>query len=127
MQRTPPELTSLARRLRNEATPAERKLWQTLRNFRPRFTRQLIVGPYVIDLACRSLKLGVELDGAHHADQIEQDQRRTDILAAHGWTVLRFWNNDVMDNVEGVVTAIAEALSRASTHPRSLPEREGSV
>ena len=48
------------------------------------------------------------------------------MLAAHGWRVLRFWNNDVMDNVEGVVTAIAEAVSRASTHPRPLPEREGS-
>ena len=125
MQRVPPELTANARDLRRQATPAERALWQALRDHRPRFTRQLVVGHFIIDLACRSLKIGIELDGGHHASQIGKDDARTAYLAAQGWTILRFWNNDVMDNLDGVVTVIVTALARASTHPQPLPSREG--
>jgi very-short-patch-repair endonuclease len=64
MQRIPPELRSAARALRRDTTPAERKLWHALWNHRPRFTRQLIVSHYIIDVACRTLKLAIELDGA---------------------------------------------------------------
>lgn len=121
MQRTAPEVTATARRLRREATPAERRLWHALRDTRPRFTRQLAVGNAVLDLACRSLKIAVELDGGHHALQVEEDLARTRMLEERGWTVLRFWNTDVMSNTEGVVTAILAAVSRASTHPQPLP------
>ncbi|MBN8840568.1 MAG: DUF559 domain-containing protein [Sphingomonadales bacterium] len=126
MQRVPPELTRNARELRREATPAERTLWHALRSHRPRFTRQLVVGHFVIDLACRSAKVGVELDGGHHALQEEADAARTAYLAAHGWVILRFWNNDVSENLAGVVATILAAVARGSTHPQPLPSREGS-
>ena len=126
MQRTAPEVTAVARRLRSEATPAERRLWHALRGVRPRFTRQLPVGNAVIDIACRSARIAIELDGGHHALHLEADLARTRGLEARGWTVLRFWNNDVTDNLEGVVSVILAAVSRASTHPRPLPSREGS-
>jgi very-short-patch-repair endonuclease len=126
MQRIPPELIANARQLRRDATPAERLLWNALRSHRPRFTRQLVVGHYIIDLACRSVKLGVELDGGHHALQVEADEGRTRYLAAQGWTVLRFWNNEVLENVEGVVEVILAAVAQAATHPRPLPCREES-
>ena len=126
MQRTPPELTANARALRRDATPAERVLWNALRSQRPRFTRQLVVGHYIIDIACRSVRVGVELDGGHHALQVEADEVRSQYLAAQGWRVLRFWNNDVLENVDGVVEVILTAVAQAATHPRPLPFREGS-
>lgn len=126
MQRTPPELTSAARALRRDATPAERKLWHALRDHHPRFTRQLVVSHFIVDIACRSIKLAIELDGGHHGEQVEADRARTAYLKAQGWTVLRFWNNDVLTNLEGVYGTIIEAVSRASIHPQPLPSREGS-
>jgi very-short-patch-repair endonuclease len=126
MQRIPPELTQSARSLRHNATPAERRLWQALRTHRPRFTRQLVVGHFILDLACRSARIGIELDGAHHALQIEADEARTAYLNAQGWTILRFWNGEVLDNLDGVVEVVLAAVARGSTHPRPLPFREGS-
>ncbi|MCM8731706.1 endonuclease domain-containing protein [Hephaestia sp. GCM10023244] len=117
MQRTAAELTANARRLRREATSAERCLWQALRHHRPRFTRQLVVGDRIVDIACRSARIAIELDGGHHALQTEQDKARTTYLEARGWTVLRFWNNDVTDNLDGVVQVILAAVARGSTHP----------
>ena len=125
MQRTTPEMRSAARALRNEPTAAERKLWQVLHDHRPRFTRQLVVSHYIIDIACRSLKIAVELDGGHHGEQVEADQARTAYFEAQGWTVLRFWNNDVLNNLDGVYRTITDAVRQASTHPRPLPFREG--
>ncbi len=125
MERIPPELTRNARTLRREATPAERMLWRALSPCRPRFTRQLVVGHHIIDLACRSAKLGIELDGGHHAEQVEADERRTRYLTERGWRILRFWNNEVIDNVDGVVTIVLAAVAQAATHPRPLPFREG--
>ncbi|WP_341209959.1 DUF559 domain-containing protein [uncultured Sphingomonas sp.] len=126
MQRIPPELTQNARRLRREATPAERLLWNALRSHRPRFTRQLVVGHFIVDLACRSVRIGVELDGGHHAVQIDADEARSRYLATQGWTILRFWNNEVLENVEGVVEVILTAVAQAATHPQPLACREGS-
>nr|WP_295560307.1 DUF559 domain-containing protein [uncultured Sphingomonas sp.] len=126
MQRTPPELCAIARQLRSDPTPAERRLWGVLREHRLRFTRQLLVSHDVIDIACRQLKLGIELDGGHHGDQIERDEARTAYLAAHGWTIRRFWNGDVLDDLDGVCAAILAAVAQAATHPRPLPCREGS-
>lgn len=125
VQRIPPELTANARQMRREPTQAEHKLWQRLRTLHPRFTRQLVSGHYIADLACRSLELIVELDGGQHAT-LATDAERTRYLEAQGWTVLRFWNNDVLGNADGVMTAILEAVARASTHPQPLPCREGS-
>lgn len=127
MQRTPPELRSAARSLRTNATEAERKVWYALRGHRPRWTRQLVVSHYILDFACRSVRLGVELDGGHHALQQGADAARTQYLQGQGWSVLRFWNNDVLANTDGVVQVILnETEARASTHPQPLPSREGS-
>ncbi|TPG41149.1 DUF559 domain-containing protein [Sphingomonas koreensis] len=136
MQRTAPELTANARRLRRDATPAERLLWHALRGHQPRFTRQLVIGDVIVDTACRSARLAIELDGGHHALQTDKDQARTEYLEARGWIVMRFWNNEVMDNVEGVVRVILAAVARASTHPRpsvrsamlpAWPEQRGAL
>ena len=92
----------------------------------PRFTRQLVISHYVADFACRSLRLIVEVDGGQHAT-LATDAERTGYLEAQGWMVLRFWNNDVLANTDGVVAAIVEAVVRASTHSQPLPCREGSL
>jgi len=127
MKRVPAQLTDNARALRNGATEAERRLWHILSRYRPRFTRQLVVGPYIIDLACRQARLAIELDGSQHLDALAYDAGRTAYLEKQGWRVLRFWNGEVLANAEGVVEAIlseaAECLG--GTHPRPLPSREG--
>jgi BirA family biotin operon repressor/biotin-[acetyl-CoA-carboxylase] ligase len=95
---------------------------------RPKFTRQLAIGPYFADFACRQAKLIVELDGGQHADS-KRDRQRDASLEAKGWTVLRFWNSDLDENPEGVFDVIvaraAECLG--GTHPQPLPFREGRV
>ena len=126
--RVPFELTRRARELRNGATRDERKLWGLISRLRPKFTRQLPVGPYFADFACRQAKLIVELDGGQHSGS-ERDARRDAFLAQEGWTVLRVWNNELDDNPEGVFDAIvaraAECLG--GTHPQPLPSREGRI
>jgi very-short-patch-repair endonuclease len=118
--------TQRARALRNAATRHERKLWAMLSRLRPKFTRQLPVGPYFADFACRQAKLIVELDVGQHAES-GRDQRRDAFLRQEGWAVLRIWNNELDDNPGGVVDTIvaraAECLG--GTHPQPLPSREG--
>src|SRR5688572_30469480 len=106
MPRVPPRLTGFARQLRTDATPEERLLWARLSSYRPRFTRQLRIGDFVVDLACRSARLGVELDGSQHLRTTERDEKRTAFLESRGWKIIRFWNNDVSDNPDGVAEAI---------------------
>jgi very-short-patch-repair endonuclease len=118
--------TQRARALRSKATPEERKMWELLTRFRPKFTRQLPIGRYVADLACREARLVVEIDGSQHADS-EPDRRRDQLLQEQGWSVLRLWNSDVRANPVGAAEAI---LARAAeclggTHPLPLPSREG--
>ncbi|NIJ38448.1 very-short-patch-repair endonuclease [Sphingopyxis panaciterrae] len=120
-------MTDRARRLRNEETPAERAVWRLLSNYRPAFTRQLVVGSYIVDLACREAKLAIEFDGSQHLDQQAYDDRRTRFLEAEGWRVLRIWNTDVLANPEGVARLILEEAAEClgGTHPQPLPSREG--
>jgi very-short-patch-repair endonuclease len=99
-----------ARALRNNPTPAEEMLWTLLSRVRPRFTRQLRLGPFVADFACRRARLIVEVDGSQHTES-SRDERRTAALAADGWRVLRFWNSDVADNLDGAVEAIVAAVA----------------
>ncbi|AYO78457.1 endonuclease domain-containing protein [Sphingobium yanoikuyae] len=127
MRRVPEHMTANARALRNGQTDAERMTWLRISRYRPRFTRQLVIGPYIVDLACRSAKLAIEFDGSQHLDAQAYDERRSLFLREQGWTVLRFWNGDVIENPDGVVEAI---LNRAAeclggTHPQPLPGREG--
>ena len=75
MKRIPERLTSYARELRNSSTKAERLLWVRLRHSRPRFTRQLVIEPFIVDLACREAKLAIELDGSQHAEALEVTKR----------------------------------------------------
>jgi very-short-patch-repair endonuclease len=118
MPRIPPHLTGFARDLRNGATKAERKIWRLIRHYRPRFTRQHVVGRYILDPACRQAKLAVELDGSQHLDAEGGDAARTAFLESLGWRVIRFWNSDVTDNPEGVATAILrEADKRLGIPP----------
>lgn len=109
-----------ARELRRNQTEAERILWQHLRDRRllgHKFRRQMPIPPYIADFACVELKLIVELDGSQHADQQEYDAQRTAYLEAHGYQVLRFWNNQVMGDIEGVLRAIAIVLLEGGDSP----------
>lgn len=126
MPRVPPLMTDRARDLRTNATDAERLIWLRLRSYRPRFTRQLIVGRYILDLACRSARLAVEFDGSQHIESVP-DAERTVFLKSIGWSVLRFWNSDVLSNPDGVAEAILIAVADrlGPTHPHPLPSREG--
>jgi BirA family biotin operon repressor/biotin-[acetyl-CoA-carboxylase] ligase len=119
-----PRNTTRARALRREATPAERALWVFLSKSQTgaKFSRQMPVGPWFADFLCRELALVVELDGFSHDIAPERDARRDAWMAAHGFTVLRFTNAEVHENIEGVVTAIrleVERLRRLkeSAHP----------
>jgi BirA family biotin operon repressor/biotin-[acetyl-CoA-carboxylase] ligase len=107
-----PRNTTRARRLRREATPAERKLWTHLARsaLGAKFSRQMPVGPWFADFLCRELKLVIELDGFSHDLSPEADARRDAWMQEHGYTVLRFTNAEVHENLEGVVTAISEKI-----------------
>jgi very-short-patch-repair endonuclease len=121
------EPTRRSRELRNNATPAERRLWQHIRNRQlsgTRFNRQVPIGPFICDFAARTRKVIIELDGGQHAERIVEDERRTRFLASRGYRVLRFWNNDVLENVEGVLTTIQAALNDRPS-PGPSRKREG--
>jgi very-short-patch-repair endonuclease len=120
--------TRRARALRNNPTRHDRKLWGILSRLRPKFTRQLPVGPYYADFACRRARLIVELDGSQHAES-ERDQRRDEFLRAEGWSVVRIWNNELDENPDGVFEAIVNRAAECldGTHPQPLPSREGRI
>ncbi len=91
---------------------AERRLWSALRAHRLegyKFRRQHPVGPFILDFACVEHLLAIEADGGQHADS-DADERRTFWLHTQGWRVIRFWNNEILTNVEGVTQAILEEL-----------------
>jgi very-short-patch-repair endonuclease len=122
--------TPIARRLRQSQTDAERALWLRLRDRRLagwKFKRQVPIDRFVVDFCCAGGKLVIELDGGQHAIQTAQDTERTQALSATGYLVLRFWNNDVMTNIEGVLNKIFLALPKATPvppHPNPLPDGE---
>ncbi|HXV24876.1 MAG TPA: DUF559 domain-containing protein [Alphaproteobacteria bacterium] len=110
----PRDLITRARQMRREPTEAERRLWSKLRNhgLGVRFVRQLPIGPYIADFACRAARLVVELDGGQHGS--EYDKRRDTYLAGRGYRVLRFWNPEVLANTEGILETIHLALIEQS-------------
>jgi len=100
-----------AARLRRDATECEKRLWAVLRNRQLdgfKFRRQATIGPYVVDLLCAEYRLVVELDGGQHGG--EADLRRTRFLEGQGYVVLRFWNHEVIENLEGLLVAIHRRL-----------------
>ena len=99
--------------LRREITPAESKLWSVLRGNKLKgvsFRRQHAIGKYIVDFVSIKKKLIIELDGSQHLEQSEYDEERTQYLESQGYRVVRFWNNDVMNDVNGVIRAIELAL-----------------
>jgi len=109
-------LTRVARQLRRQPTDAENLLWSRLRRGQlgRRFTRQFPIGNAVVDFACRSARLVVELDGGQHDLAAAADAERTRMIEAHGYSVLRYWNSDVMGNLDGVLEDILRQLRIAS-------------
>lgn len=98
-----------AKELRKNLTPAEEKLWGHLRGHRTgnvHFRRQHAIGNYIVDFCASSQKLVIELDGSQHLEQQEYDKERTAYLNSKGYRVLRFWNNEVMNNIDTVLTVI---------------------
>ena len=111
--RSNPKTMHHAGELRHELTLAEQKLWAYLRLMREdgvRFRRQHAIGTYITDFCEPHKKLIVELDGSQHLEQEDYDSERTKYLELQGYKVIRFWNNDVMNNIEGVILAITYAL-----------------
>jgi len=120
--------TARSRELRTNATLAERRLWRRLSARQVagfRFNRQFPIGPFICDFVSRSAKLIVEVDGGQHSDQAKADARRTTYLKSQGYRVVRFWNNDVIENTDGVVEVIARILAD-SPSPDPSRKREGS-
>jgi len=104
-----------ARRMRAQPTDAERALWRRLRQdvalAGSHFRRQALIGPFIVDFVSRKERLVIELDGGQHDLQQAADAQRTRRIEASGYRVLRFWNNDVLRNIEGVLEKIQSALT----------------
>ena len=117
----PRRLTGVARKLRHDMTDAERKLWSRIRAHQlgAHFRRQAPLGSYVLDFVCFSARLVIEVDGGQHADS-GQDRVRDAWLQAQGFLVLRFWNNDVLQNIDGVLEAIIAEMNKVPP-PRPSP------
>ena len=110
-------LTKAAQRLRRQKTDAEALLWSRLRGKQlggHKFTDQFPIAGGVVDFACRSAKLAIELDGGQHASAVEKDARRAELIEAHGYRVVRYWNSDIMENLDGVLEDILRHLSIAT-------------
>ena len=110
-------LTARARALRRRMTDAEVLLWSQLRGGQVegrQFTKQFPIGNAVVDFACRGAKLVVELDGGQHAVAKDMDQARTRMIEAHGYRVIRYWNSEVMENLDGVLEDLLRNLRIAS-------------
>ena len=110
------KLTGFAKNLRQRSTDAERRLWSYLRTHRfqgLKFRRQHPIAGYIVDFVCLEKKLIIELDGGQHAlpDEITKDQERTERLEKEGYTVIRFWDNDVLMNTSGVLELIRRKVS----------------
>jgi len=125
MCRTVDRRVSRARQLRQNPTDAERKLWQQLRALpnAAHFRRQATIGPYFADFACHIHRLVIEIDGGQHAERAS-DAIRTAYLEASGYRVLRFWNSNVLGNIDGVLEIIISALRVAPPTPDPSPPQE---
>jgi very-short-patch-repair endonuclease len=117
-----------AKQMRGEPTKAERILWRRLREdvalAGSHFRRQALIGPFIVDFVSRKAKLVIELDGGQHDEQRAADARRTRQIEASGYRVLRFWNNDVLGNIDGVLSEIQSALTATPT-PDPSPQGGG--
>ncbi|MEX2201379.1 MAG: DUF559 domain-containing protein [Dongiaceae bacterium] len=116
------------RQMRANPTDAEQRLWYRLRRKQiggARFRRQFPIGRYIVDFVCLPARLIVEVDGGQHDEQAVTDDVRTAWLETQGFDVIRFWNNDVLGNADGVVERIVEAVSLRLDTPPPTPSRKG--
>jgi very-short-patch-repair endonuclease len=110
--------------LRNNPTDAETRLWPRLRQRQIdgcKFRRQHPYGDYILDFVCLERKVAVELDGGQHADAANHDGKRTRFLEQAGFVVLRFWNNEVLGNIDGVLEVILRTLQDRAEPPPLIP------
>jgi len=110
----------LQRALRNKMSDAEQALWNVLRGRQVsnlKFRRQHPFGDYILDFVCLENKLVIEVDGGHHSQQLRYDENRTRELQAAGFCVLRFWDNEVLKEIESVKQKIWLVVQRLQTHP----------
>ena len=113
--------TILARNLRKNATIQERWLWNLLKNrqfHKLKFKRQQPIGDYIVDFICKEAKIIIEIDGGQHnePENIEYDKTRTEYLKNLGYKVIRFWNNEIYENIEGVVLRLKEEINPHQEH-----------
>ncbi len=123
-----PEMIDRARQLRRNHTDAEKALWYELRDRRFRnlkFKRQFPVAPYIVDFVCLGNKLIVELDGGQHSEQQEYDRQRTNFLETCGYKVIRFWNDEVLKNMPGVLESLAHQIDSFPLTPTLSPVGRG--
>jgi very-short-patch-repair endonuclease len=122
-------LQDRARALRNNTTEVERRLWHHLRNRQlegVKFRRQQPIEGYIVDFVSFEQRIVIELDGGQHADAQTDDRQRDACLTMNGFTVLRFWNNEVFENLEGVLEVIRQrCLDGASPTPWPPPVKGG--
>ncbi len=116
--------TALARKLRNNTNEIEDLLWARLRRRQLdglKFSRQMPIAGFVPDFVCRSARLAIELDGSQHADTETYDAERTQAIEAQGYRVIRFWNSDVLTNMDGVLETILNAATGGERAPTPHP------
>jgi len=122
-------LNTFARELRTNGTDTERLLWRYLRNSQledVKFRRQQPIETFIVDFVSFEKRIVIELDGGQHAENLEYDEQRNACLRANGFIVLRFWNNDVIHNTEGVLEVIRlQCLQGLPPPPDPLPPGEG--
>jgi len=115
-----PPQRALARQMRAKPTDAERMLWHFRRRLKipdTHFRRQVQIGRYIGDFVCHSARLVIEVDGGQHATRTEADMERTKVLEGTGYRVLRFWNNDMLTNIDGVLEEIQRAITTTPLTP----------
>jgi len=125
MERQTVKVRDRSRALRRDQTEVERRLWSHLRARQlcdAKFPRQHPIGPFIVDFCCLERRLVIELDGGQHAAQVEADHKRSAFLARGGYRVLRFWDNEVTEDIEVVLERISLALGDPHLNP--LPGRE---
>ncbi len=120
-------MNHFAKKLRKNSTQTENKLWFFLRAKRfegLKFRRQHPLGPYIVDFVCLEKYLVIECDGGQHLDQAKKDFKRDEWLQKEGFKVLRFWDDEVLKNIETVLEIILKTI-RDHPPPHPLPSREG--
>lgn len=118
--RSNPIADQRAKALRRLPTVAERRLWEALRSHQldgAKFRRQAPVGPYIVDFICPSAHLVVEIDGGQHASTTNYDAKRERYLEEQGFRVIRFWNNEVLENLDGVLARLQATLAKQHPSP----------